>query len=199
MNSNNYNPYLEIPSNDSEYIECAIAEFKKERTNSLLSITCYLSGFYIVGSIIQIILMAIFASIYEVDASSIDSSSPAYLDTLSWSNFLIYVVCIGPVLLFTLKYIIKDFKLAFKDIKRTLILVVMGIGIMYAASIVATVIFELLTLNLDVSDSSENQRVIEALMSSSPTNAFLMVITTVILAPVLEEIIFRKCIPSCCF
>ena len=194
MNSNNYNPYFEEPVNTLENEACAITEFKKERKDFLITIACYLTVFYVVASVLQIILLAVFASIYEVDISSVLSDSPAYYDMLTWSNFLTYVVCLGPVLLLTLKYIIKDFKTAFKDVKGTLLLILMGIGIMYAASIIATVIVELLTLNLDASGSSENQEVIEALISSSPTNALLMVITTVLLAPVLEEIIFRKCL-----
>ncbi len=190
-NNNDMFPELNTEESNSTHER---VEFRKERNASIIGIGCYLITFYVIATFIQIVLMVIFASKYNVSIANIMDSPDAYYATLSWSNFLTYVVALIAVVPFMFKYLKKDVKIALDDKKETLKHVLLGIGIMYATSIFANLLVQILTLNLDASGSSENQEVIEELMGSGTVNALLMCITTVFFAPILEEIIFRKCL-----
>ena len=81
----------------------------------------------------------------------------------------------------------KDF---FKDIKDNLFhACVIGTVLIYAAGLIGSIISALLGMQVD----SQNQQLIETLTVSKP---LMMILTTVILAPIFEEIFFRGMIFS---
>ncbi|MEG0276464.1 MAG: type II CAAX endopeptidase family protein [Coprobacillus sp.] len=94
------------------------------------------------------------------------------------------------VLLIIVWFIMKDFlKEQFKDfsknMKDNLIYgCLVGVGLIYAGSFIGGI----LTMLFGGTDSSQNQAMIEVITKTSPV---VMVITTVLLAPILEEFVFR--------
>ena len=63
---------------------------------------------------------------------------------------------------------------------------------MYGGIIISGIIVSILTFWIDTGGTSENQEVINTIMKSGGLNLVLISIMTVILAPILEELIFRK-------
>ncbi|MEG0365911.1 MAG: type II CAAX endopeptidase family protein [Coprobacillus sp.] len=94
------------------------------------------------------------------------------------------------VMLIIVLFIMKDFLIVqwkdfFKNKKDNLVYgCLIGVGLIYAGSFIGGI----LTALFGGGQMSENQALIETITKSSPV---LMIITTVLLAPILEEIIFR--------
>ena len=109
------------------------------------------------------------------------------------SQFLIYValtLAIVPLLLPNLK---EDFK-AFKNKDTTVMIgVLAGFGFMFGAAIAANAVQNLLGLIFQIPGGEAiNQLSIELLLKSP--GAPLMILSSIILAPIVEELIFRKVI-----
>ncbi|MCK9536222.1 MAG: CPBP family intramembrane metalloprotease [Bacilli bacterium] len=84
------------------------------------------------------------------------------------------------------KRLINDFKEFKRDLWYNLLSIVLWFIVITAISVGMVVLFEL----LKIEGTAENQEGVEALMASKL--GFLMLISTVLLAPFIEEIIFRK-------
>lgn len=76
-----------------------------------------------------------------------------------------------------------DFK---NNLKRSITIVLLGISGIYFANIILSIIYSLLNITGD----SENQQIIETALSS-PVRP-VVIIMILVLAPILEELIFRK-------
>ena len=76
-----------------------------------------------------------------------------------------------------------DFK---NNLKRSITIVLLGISGIYFANIILSIIYSL----LNVTGDSENQQIIETALSS-PVRP-VVIIMILVLAPILEELIFRK-------
>jgi len=109
------------------------------------------------------------------------------------AQFLVYValtLAIVPLLLPNLK---EDFK-AFKNKDTTVMVgVIAGFGFMFGAAIAANAVQNLLGLIFQIpGGEAVNQLSIELLLKSP--GAPLMILSSIILAPIVEELIFRKVI-----
>lgn len=82
------------------------------------------------------------------------------------------------------RHLLADFK-QIKSLGAFLKGIFLGWGLLLIALVASNALLSFIT---DVPDSSENQQVIETTLLAYP---FLMAITTVLLAPLIEEIIFR--------
>lgn len=172
-----------------------------------ISLLAYLLISYVVSMIISIVLMTVYQNIHSLDSTLFNEiiSSGNYLDYLitnrditlhilnffSLYNLAVYLLSIS-VLCFLLKAdFIKDFSILKKEsIKKTIItficVTIVFFVLYYSANIISSILIE----HLGITDS-ENQVFVELLLQYALVP---MVITTVFLGPIVEELVFRKCI-----
>lgn len=161
----------------------------------VLAIVLYFCAFYIFSAVFQTIYTFIWFSVnnYTVE----DLENPVvydlfFVDALSWSNFATYIAAtlvIIPLLFNTIK---KDVISYFNNLSFSLQWTGIGFGILYLGVIVGNIIVLALTYGLDASGNSENQEAINKIMQSGGLNLFLIAIITIVIAPIIEELIFRK-------
>lgn len=107
-------------------------------------------------------------------------------------QFLTYMPLIV-ILFYCLRHdLVKDFKEFIKNIKHNLVIVGAAFAGMYALTIVVTIIYEV----LGVTGESANENIINLLLDSP--GKWLMIISVVVFAPIVEEIIFRKLFIDTC-
>ena len=100
-------------------------------------------------------------------------------------SVLVDLLMMGAVLLVMVDFLKEQWKDFFTDIKQNLFYaVVIGTALIYAVSIFGG----LVTAMLGGADTSENQEIIVMISQVQPV---LMLLTTVVFAPLLEEILFR--------
>lgn len=162
---------------------------------SLLLIGLYILSFYVIGQALTIPVAIIFMVL------GIETTHEALM--LAISNFLIYMTLAAMLIPFSIK-IFKHDLLKFKDnLRKNLIIILVGCVVVilstYAINIITNIV--LIIGNylgiigskyVDPNATSENQQLIISMMTSSISSALLTIIPTVIMAPILEEIIFRK-------
>lgn len=157
---------------------------------SILTISYYAIIFFIVSSIISIIILFGYLLINNISIESIQADEELYnqiIDKISpMVQFLVYVIAIAGVIIISSKIIISDLK-TFRG--KLFAMGAVGCALLYAANIVSNLIMILLGVN----DNSANQDAIESMMQPG-LPIILTFITTVILAPILEELVFRKSI-----
>lgn len=182
------NTYSHITSDESVFYFDHLENRKKYVTGIIL----YFVFFYIVSTILSLIIGLIWNLVYK--GTQAGTSVEKYMsDVLTWTNFLTYLFALICILII-FKPILVDDKLNFSlNLKYNLKWVGYGILIMFGSIYIAGIIETLLTFNIDTG-ISENQETINNLMNSSGLNAFLIAIVTIVFAPILEEIIFRKCL-----
>lgn len=171
-------------------------EDQSSRSKYILTIIAYFAFFYIVASILSIIVAAVVILIKGYTSDAIVEGSKEYLDyyntSLSWTNFLTYLGSCAVVLPLIGSKLIKDIKRFSGNANFYLKWWVIGFAMMYASAILANVIINIFSLGLKSPGNSENQETINALMASGGLNYAIIAIVTVLIAPVLEELIFRK-------
>ncbi|NLD26178.1 MAG: CPBP family intramembrane metalloprotease [Acholeplasmataceae bacterium] len=90
------------------------------------------------------------------------------------------------IVAFFWKAIAEDFKLFIKDWKSNLLTVLFSLVIIVLSSLAMQELYNL----FGISGSSENQEMIESALESN--TSILMLLTVLLLAPFIEEILFRK-------
>lgn len=188
----NYNLNQTITNDENTY-NLDNAKYKYRYTLALL---IYFFAFYILAIIIQYIVQLIVININHIDIDDLLENEALYTkfssDILAWTNFLTYtitLVCLIPLLLPVIKRDIHDFG---KNKKFYFQWVGLGIVIMYVGTIAANMIVTILTMGIDTGGTSENQATINEILGSGTFNMIMMSIITIFLAPVLEELVFRK-------
>lgn len=101
-------------------------------------------------------------------------------------QFFSYIPLLIVIIIFLRKECVEDFISFKKNIKKNLLWVLIGIGFMYASIIIINVIYNI----IGITGESNNESIIGLLLDSP--GVVLMVISVVLLAPITEEIIFRK-------
>ena len=195
----NFCPYCGKKYNESNKQANEIDSFEldhyENKKNYILGISLYFGIFYIASVIVSIIVSYIWMAINNVQ--TIDINSPLYdkymNDTLAWGNFSIYVIAMAVIIPFTFKFLKKDLKEFKKNPGFNFKWFGLGILIMYAGIYTSAIIIELLSFNLEIEDST-NQKIIENIINSGGINLVLMFFMTIIFAPIIEEIVFRKCL-----
>ena len=200
--STNFCPYCGKKCNDEEIAETkeiTVDQFEldhsENKTKYWLGLGLYFAIFYIVATIVSVVITLIWMGFNP--GADITLGSPMYdkyqFDVLSWSNFVIYVISAAVLIPITFKTIKKDFI----QLKETpgLIFKWFGFGmlIMYGGIYTSAIIVEILSFGLEAGDSA-NQELIVSLLKSGGINMVLMTSMTVIFAPIIEEIVFRKCL-----
>ena len=181
---------LNFGKKESEYA-FFVEEFPNRR-DYLLCLGLYFAFFYIISSILSIIIGYIWTLVNGGANLFIPSIKAKFnRDVLAWTNFFTYSIALlvlVPKLFSVLKY---DIKVARKNLKFYLNWTGIGIGIMYGATIIGNLLVTLFSFGLDTG-VSENQNVINTILANGGVNTVLVAILTVIFAPILEELIFRK-------
>lgn len=176
---------------DSFYLEN-----KPNKTKYILSIALYFFFFYIFSVIVQLVFTPIWLAIHHIDPNELIEGSAIYnkylTNALAWTNFLTYVGACGTLIPIFFPIIKKDIKTFGQNQAFYWKWTGLGILIMYGGIIISGIIVSILTFWIDTGGTSENQEVINTIMKSGGLNLVLISIMTVILAPILEELIFRK-------
>ena len=119
----------------------------------------------------------------KVEDSSIELARATAFGYGSFISYLIAILLIG---FYMRNYIIEDF-LKLKNNKKIYLLIILGMAILFAGfAYLLDFIFSQFV------DSSNNQKTIIQILNSSAR--IPMIIVTVLLAPIVEELIFRKAI-----
>lgn len=162
----------------------------------IISIALYFGFFYIFSAVFQTIYTVVWLASNNVSADQLLNDSLVYeayyISTLSWSNLATYLAAtlsIVPLLFNTLKKDIIDYG---KDLSESLTWTFAGIGLLYGGVFTGNIIVKILTFGLKASGNSENQEAINKIMSSGGFNLFSIGFITIVIAPILEELIFRK-------
>ena len=161
----------------------------------ILGIALYFSIFYIVSIIVSVVVGFVWMAINN--SPSIQEGSPLYnkymTDVLAWSNFIVYFIAMLSLIPITFKIILKDFKDFKENPGFNFKWFGFGVLIMYGGIYASAIIVEILSFNLKTGESA-NQEMIVTILKSGGINMILMSLMTVIFAPIIEEIIFRKCL-----
>lgn len=157
---------------------------------SWIGIATYFVSFYIISAISQVIILIVYVAITgNVD---LDVDSPDYPTILCICNLVTYIITAGlliPLLFKEIKYDASNFS---KEKKFYLKWWGLGVVLMLVLIYASNIITAVFTYGLESDGISENQKAIDRIMNSGTTNLMLMGIVTVFLAPVVEELIFRK-------
>lgn len=167
--------------------------------NKLVPIIAYVILMYILGSFIAMFLAVVLSSVYNVDTKtainslmSVDFSSldakVAKVSALSqgYGNLITYLLLLAFVILYLRDELVNDFK----KIKERM-------GFFISFTLVSLILFVILgeaisTFITEFVEESTNQQTIVGIMTNG--GLLPMMITTIICAPIVEELIFRKCI-----
>lgn len=175
---------------------------------SIISICVYFFIFYFLVSILSTISISIVLAINEITIpSDVDLSDylveyypDIYYNFLATMNLAIYLLSMAIVVPLLIKFLITDFKNAIRMAGNFWKNFGLGIAILFVANTVANyfIIFATTALKVfpdfkDISTTSGNQSAINDLLESGIYPMLVVIIMTTILAPILEELIFRKC------
>lgn len=116
------------------------------------------------------------------------NSQANYTSLGAWLNLVVGLVSLGLATIILNDFIRDNFK-AFKEkmFEDVVWSCSIGIGILYVTAIISNIIVTMLLGNKG-NNGSANQQLFELLLSN---NAIVMVIQAVIIAPILEELLFR--------
>lgn len=179
-------PNMQLKSSEIEVI--APVSQKK----SWIGIATYFACFYLVTILIQLIV--VFTYVIATGSQELSADDPNYMTILNICNFLVYAVTIGALIPIFWKEIKADLSLVKVNPKFYLGWWGKGVAIMLVLVYISGIIQNIFTIGFENAGVSENQKIIDQIMRSGVGNLLLMGLVTVIFAPIVEEIIFRKCL-----
>ena len=158
---------------------------------SLAIILAYVIVFFLAGTFVDYLVLLLYALINHVDPKALYDSEgnlagDAQLFVGSMTNFSVYLVGLVIILLLAKPYLLQDLESSRNNTKKFFVFIGQGILIYYVGNVIGNILTELLGITGD----SENQKTIVALLQSK--YVAIVLLTTVILAPLIEEIVFRK-------
>lgn len=171
----------------------------EKKSNYGLAAIIYAVLFFFAGTFILIFLTNIFSNIHQVDKlviieglAATDYSNYTETEILvlskvnGWGNLVIYLLSLIGIIVFLkhdIKEDIKDFIQTAKS--ETGLLFAVAFGFLVVTYVVDIIVSQFVPV-------SENQNTIVQIFTGG--GALPMVIATVILAPIVEEYIYRKCV-----
>lgn len=181
-------PKMQLKTTDIEVIEPI------GKPKAWLGIGIYFVCFYIVAFIIQVVALSIYLARHSISIDQISETSTDYLTLINICNFLTYIVTLVALLPIFIKEVRKDLNLVKGEKNFYLGWWGKGVLIMYGLIFLSNILIQFFTFGLETNNVSENEETINLIMNSGVGNLLLMGIVTVILAPIIEEVIFRKCL-----
>lgn len=174
---------------------------KKVHDRSLYTVLFYALMFLFLGSFIIVILQQFYIETHNITKEMLDKNYIYYDQIVSkienfssaYGNLLIYLITLAVVLFLMFDSIkedlIKTKRMGTKNIiKYCLIGYLIFITCSFIGNIFITYVGEILKIQAEPG----NEQGINDIMASGTTNLIVMSIATVVLAPFLEEIVFRK-------
>lgn len=190
---NNYNE--EIIDVTQENITSQSFEVEYNSKHYLQAIIIYFLSMYIGASFIQTLLIMIYPALFGKNPTYEDPFGNSqftthFIDFANlWTQILVYGIIFTVLVLILKNAIRRDFARTKNDWKFTLKKVGLGIVYVYVASYACNILLTLLQITQD----SENQDAIVGMLTSSNSFAIVLyILVLVILAPIVEELIFRK-------
>lgn len=190
-------------------VQISEVEFKKDKKTAIIAIAAYYITFYIIGSILSSLIISIYSSAKGIDISNIGEDISIgeflllfypsdYYTILAINNLCLYLALILCTVLICKKFLLRDYQSLKNDHSDFFKNVGTGVLIFYGAtigvSIIQNIIYSLFPIFEGANDlSSQNQATIEAVFSNGFFSTAVVVVMTVIFAPIVEELIFRKC------
>ena len=169
----------------------------KTSKRTVTTILVYFLLFFVISSFVILGIQAFYMASKGYSFELLSPNSPYYDETLykevtyasaAWGNLLIYLL--GTVVVFGIMgySVMNDFRsLRWEKFITFVKYVFFGYVFFYIANILASIIAMFLP-----TEAGNEQAIIE-ILTSSRSNLVVMAISTIILAPILEEIVFRKC------
>lgn len=157
-----------------------------------MGIGLYFICFYLIAIVIQFIIL--FAYSIATGNQELTPDNPHYATILNICNFSVYLVTIAVLVPIFLKEIKKDLNLVKVNPKFYFGWWGKGVLIMIGLVYLSNIIQSIFTNGFTDAGVSENQKTIDSIMNSGFGNLFLMGLVTVFFAPIVEEIVFRKCL-----
>lgn len=180
-------------------------EFQNKKRKALLSILIYVGCFYVLALFIQTIVSAIYLKFHSISISQITEGNELfdknifnkYLGTVSsYSNFFTYLITTITLVGFLFKELYSHIANFFKNLKVNLLLIVGGVFglflISFFSNFIILILQKIFGLDSFINNDSINQETINAMLKSGIIPLAFTVIVTVIFAPIVEEIVFRK-------
>lgn len=195
-NSENNTNIIEGSIDDKENISIIDSTNTNHSSAILISFIClliYTVSFYILPYIVSPIMISIYSIINNIPKSVLDPNSnlfdPEVYNKMAQLlnavlQVVVYLICGIPLVILCFKQLVTDIK-SFK--KQYLLRILMGYGLIFGANIFSNILLTLLGANT----ISTNEQGIQSLLSTN-VNITLLFIATVILAPIVEELVFRK-------
>ena len=158
-----------------------------QRNKYLIAAAVGAGLFFLGGIIYSIILMIDYGNKKGRTDFENDKYVMSMLQYLSYVPFMIFAVY------FLKDDLVKDFKNFKKNPSKMFIVIVGSFGLMYVLNIVINIIYQDI---LNIQGTSENENLINDILLSNA--AIPMIISVCILAPISEEILFRKMLFGVC-
>lgn len=169
------------------------------RTRSIIAIIYYFVVFYILIYVISAISVALYLNANGFSQNIIDPNSPEYNPNVyehmaNYLNLIMQIVIYSIALVGVVLIMWKPFKKDLNKINgKTFSFGAMGYGLCMAGLLIGTILFGILGITARKGTSS-NEEAINAMFNQSPTAMIILFFVTVIMAPIVEELIFRKAI-----
>ena len=165
--------------------------FKKSNANRYLLTLVIGAILFLLLSIVYIYSARLAAitkyGIFDYE-EAVSAEGDLYYQILGLTQFMYQI----PIVLFFIYVLRKDLKEDFIDFrlekKRNLSIILIGVVSILVLTILINVVYTL----LGIEDTSDNQEIIESSLIGS--SGIFMAISVVILAPFVEEMLFRKCL-----
>lgn len=180
---------------DTTNVTSVSSEIEYSDTHYLTLILIYFVTMYFGASIAQILVMFSYNIFYDLPTSYVNSDgltvfTQHYQDYVNlWTQIGVYTIIFIVLVYLLRKVFVHDLIRSKNNVKLTLKKAALGIAYVYIASFICNFILNL----LNVVDQSENQNAIVDMLGSSQKMAVLIYcLILVVVAPIVEELIFRK-------
>lgn len=193
-NTNNEKILIDV---DNTNVTSSSSEIEYSDSHYLKLILIYFVTMYFGASIAQILVMLSYNIFYDLPKSYISADgltvlTEHYQDFVNlWTQIGVYSIIFVVLVYFLRKVFVNDLLRSKNNIKLTLKKAALGIVYVYVASYICNFILTM----LKVVDQSENQNAIVDMLGSSQKFAVMIYcLILIVIAPIVEELIFRKSI-----
>ncbi len=189
-NPQSYTSFNPQPSNVNHFNTPAMVEIPASRKQSILAIVLYFSIFYLVSPIIAGIIGAI------VKSTSVIIDDITYANMVASVNLIVYALLFATVFVVMFSSFKKDLFQSKQNGKSFWGSFGMSFGILFVASFAASFIMSIIIALTPLRDSpindSGNQETLNLMLVSNPFSTIVTIVMSVLAAPIIEELVFRK-------
>lgn len=178
-------------------------DFNKKKKTSIIGIITYFGVFYFLAPIFSQIIMAIILKNSQVDLELINSTEDLmrlypniYALILAFTNLCSYGLLFASVFVILFKMFRDDLIIFKTNISTFWKNFGVTFGLLYLANFASNIVLSLILAFCGLSSfdggTSENQAAIDLMLTASPTTMIITFLMTIIAAPIIEELVFRK-------